>query len=183
MRYLLLTEASGPAVGLSHELGQGYLAQLTPGVSAHGVLIAVALLFLLLVMLLFIGEYLYGMRDLRRRRPFVHRLKEPFSARREAESRAEAFLQENVSHREYQQLLQRGFLEVPSSLYPGRTYRIPRRPGRIKVYESGRKVGELCIYARDPVPYPDLILTHKWMIEANERRFLSIANRIGQISL
>jgi hypothetical protein len=96
-----------------------------------------------------------------------------------AEQRAEVLLREHVSERHYQQLLGDGYLEVPSQLYPGRTYRLPQQPGRVTVCEGGRRVGQLCIIACDPVPHADLILTQKWLIEADERAYLALANWIG----
>lgn len=100
------------------------------------------------------------------------------SARQAAAQRAEALLRANVSTPQYQQLLTNGYLEIPSRLYPGRTYRIPYRPGRVAVYEAGRQVYQLCVISCTPVPHADLILTQKWMIEADEQTYLAVANRI-----
>jgi hypothetical protein len=96
-----------------------------------------------------------------------------------AELRAEVLLRENVIGRQYQQLLDNGYLEVPSRLYPGRTYRLPARPGRVEVYEAGKWAGQLCIIACDPAPHADLILAQKWMIEADEQAYLAMANWIS----
>jgi hypothetical protein len=96
-----------------------------------------------------------------------------------AAQRAEGLLRDNVSAHQYQQLLADGYLEVPSQLHPGRAYRISYQPGRVEVYEAGRPVGQLCVIACDPVPQADLILTHKWLIEADERAYLAVANWIG----
>lgn len=93
--------------------------------------------------------------------------------------RAQALLRENLRADQYQQLLQRGYLEIPSQLYPGRCYRIPRSRGLVRVYEAGQKRGELCLVARDPVPYTDLILAQKLLIEADEAVYLATANWIG----
>jgi hypothetical protein len=98
--------------------------------------------------------------------------------RQAAEERAEGLLQEHLSNRQYRQLLTRGYLEVPSRLHPGRTYRIPTQPGRVTVYEGGRSVAQLCIIACDPAPYADLILAQKWLIEADEESYLTVANWI-----
>ena len=96
-----------------------------------------------------------------------------------AARRAEGLLREHVSDSHYQHLRSNGYLEVPSRLHPGRTYRIPSRPGRVTVWEGGRPVGQLCVIACDPVPSADLILTHKWLIEADERAYLALANWIN----
>ena len=75
-------------------------------------------------------------------------------------------------------MLEDGYLEVPSRLHPGRTYRIPYRPGRVTVCEGGRPVCQLCVIACNPVPYADLILTQKWLIEVDEGAYLALANWI-----
>ncbi len=96
--------------------------------------------------------------------------------RQAAAQRAEGLLREHLSASQHQQLLGDGYLEVPSQLHPGRAYRIPAQPGRVAVYEAGRPVGQLCVIACDPVPQTDLILTQKWLIEADERAYLALAN-------
>jgi hypothetical protein len=96
-----------------------------------------------------------------------------------ADWRAQALLRENLHPNQYQQLLQYGYLEIPSQLHPGRRYRIPRSRGLVQVYEAGQKRGELCLVARDPVPYTDLILAQKLLIEADEAVYLATVNWIG----
>jgi hypothetical protein len=96
-----------------------------------------------------------------------------------AEQRAEQLLRQNLIDRQYQHLLDTGYLEVPSRLCPGRIYRLPARPGRVEVYEAGKWAGQLCIIACDPVPHADMILAQKWMIEADEQAFLATANWIN----
>jgi hypothetical protein len=105
----------------------------------------------------------------------------------QAQERAEMLLRESLPCEEYQRLINNGYLEIRSKLYPNRVYRIPRERRRVQVYTCERrkgiprynKLGELCVIAYDPVPHADLILTHKWMIEADEKTYLSIANWIG----
>jgi len=105
----------------------------------------------------------------------------------EAKKRAEGLLRASISTEQYQQLLNRGYLEIPSRLYPGYLYRIPRGQQRVQIYETNqtvtspyaRKLAELCIVPCDPVPDADMVLAHKLMIEADEQSYLSIANRIG----
>ncbi len=94
----------------------------------------------------------------------------------EAKARAEALLRTSVCPEQYEQLRRIGYLEIPSSLYPARRYRLPRRRRRVQVIEAGRKIGELCVVAVDPVPDADLVLTHKWMIEGDEEGYLALAN-------
>jgi hypothetical protein len=95
-----------------------------------------------------------------------------------AQQRAETLLRESLSARQYGQLREQGYLEVPSRLHPDRRYRIPRAPGQVQVYEGGRAVGALCLVARDPVPQADLLLTLKWLIEGDEQAYLATANWI-----
>lgn len=104
----------------------------------------------------------------------------------EADARAEALLRASVTPQEYDSLEQNGYLEVPSRLYPNRIYQIPRKRRRVRVYtldkfdETRRqKLGELCLIACEPVPDADLVLTHKWLLEADEKTYLSTANWIS----
>jgi hypothetical protein len=104
----------------------------------------------------------------------------------QANSRAEKLLRDSLPCAQYQQLERFGYLDLPSQLDPSRTYRIPRLRGRVQVYESyllgatllRRKSAELCVIACEPVPDADLILAHKWMIEADEVHYLATANWI-----
>ncbi len=95
-----------------------------------------------------------------------------------ANQRAEALLRENISAYQYAQLSRYGYVEIPSKVHPNRCYRIPRRRQRVQVLQSGQKLGELCVVPLEPVPHADLILTHKWMIEADEEGYLALANWI-----
>jgi hypothetical protein len=98
--------------------------------------------------------------------------------------RAESLLRDSISFQQYQHLLTFGYLEIPSRLYPNRYYRIPRERRRVQVYEVAetniglqhRKLGELCVIACEPMPDADLVLTHKWLIEADEQKYLNTAN-------
>lgn len=101
----------------------------------------------------------------------------------EAEERARALLRENLAADQYRQLLRLGYLEIPSRLHPGRCYRIPNTQRGVQVYEGGRRLAVLCLISRDPVPYADLILAQKLLLEADEKAYLSIANRVGSRNL
>jgi hypothetical protein len=151
--------AAGPADG-GFAWAELVVVQFAAWVESHPLL--VALLFLAGL------AWLSARIDARRR---VAQLR-----RREAQRRTWALLREHLTAAQYHQLLDCGYLEVPSRSYPHRCYRIPCRRARVQVYEAGRKVGELCVVACDPVPDGDLVLTHKWMIEANEPGYLAIAN-------
>lgn len=105
----------------------------------------------------------------------------------EAEDRAEQLLRQHLTPTQYQQLQEQGYIEIPSQLHPGRLYRIFRRRRRAHIYvfetdgDTARrqKHGELCLVACDPVPDADLFLAQKWMIESDEKNYLTIANYIN----
>lgn len=153
--------------------GQALLRNWTAGVMASP-LLAVGVLFGTLIALLILW---------RLGRSIITRQREQYAAKK----RAEALLRASISTEQYQQLLSRGYLEIPSRLYPGYLYRIPRGQQRVQIYETNqtvtipyaRKLAELCIVPCDPVPDADMVLAHKLMIEADEQTYLSIANRIG----
>lgn len=100
------------------------------------------------------------------------------------QERAEMLLRDSISSQAYQHLLNFGYMEIPSRLYSNRYYRIPRERRRVQVYEvcetatglQHQKLGELCVIACEPMPDADLVLTHKWLIEADEQRYLNTAN-------
>ena len=119
--------------------------------------------------------------------PFlVHRMIDRKRGNHQAAVRAEKLLRDSLPREQYRQLEHFGYLDLPSHLDPARIYRIPRLRGRVQVYESyllgttllRRKTAELCVIACEPMPDADLILAHKWMIEADEVRYLSTANWI-----
>lgn len=109
----------------------------------------------------------------------------------EAEARAEGLLQASISPQEYSFLQQNGYLEVPSRLHIDRIYQIPRGRRRVRVYQvinseskmQYQKLGELCVITCEPVPDADLVLTHKWLLEADEESYLATANWISGVSL
>jgi hypothetical protein len=94
-----------------------------------------------------------------------------------ADLRAEATLREVLTEQEQQNLARHGYLEVPSPSKASRTYRIPRRRGQITLYEDGVPIATLCVQATVPMPDADVILLHKVLIEADEARYLAVANR------
>lgn len=108
----------------------------------------------------------------------------PVNAFQSPKERAEMLLRDSISPQAYQHLLNVGYLEIPSRLYSNRYYRIPRERRRVQVYEvcetatgiQHQKLGELCVIACEPMPDADLVLTHKWLIEADEQKYLNTAN-------
>lgn len=105
--------------------------------------------------------------------------REPITSILSSEGRARAMLREMLSDDEYQQLVDRGYLEIKSPSKPHRVYRIPGGAGRVRVYERGREVVELCLQPTEPLPDSDLVLLHKLMIEANEQEYLAKANHFA----
>jgi len=98
-----------------------------------------------------------------------------------AERTAEALLRRLLSPIEYDALSYSGYLEVPSREYPGRVYRIPRGPGQVQVLEHGRVTERLCVQpAAVGLPEADVVLMHKLLIEADERRYLLTANHFSR---
>jgi hypothetical protein len=95
-----------------------------------------------------------------------------------AEERAGTLLRDLLDETEYQQLMQHGYLDVPSPGHAGRLYRIPGCPGRICVIEHGRAVMELCIRPISPLPASDVVAVHKLMIEGAEEEYLAHANEL-----
>jgi hypothetical protein len=75
------------------------------------------------------------------------------------------------------QLLWRGYLEIPSSMEPRRTYRVPRNKGYVQVLENGHAVMRLCLQPVEYLPDADIVVLHKLMIEANEEAYLAKANK------
>ena len=93
-----------------------------------------------------------------------------------AQRRADAMLRELLTESEYAQLGRCGYLEVRSPSRPTRTYRVPRRPGRVAVHEGNIEIESLCVAPVGRLPPGDIVLAHKLMIEGNEHEYLRLAN-------
>lgn len=103
---------------------------------------------------------------------------EPTSAERhEAEQRARVLLRQLIGDAEFERLTKRGYLDVPSTLVPGRIYRIPYFQGLVNVIEGGIGTMQLCVLPTRWVPEPDVVIIHKLLIEGDEARYLRLANR------
>ena len=106
---------------------------------------------------------------------------DPGGARRSdrgaAEARAGALLRDLLTEDERRQLERDGYLGGPSPSRPGRTYRVPRRRGQVRVYEGTTLVLALCVGPDGWLPDGDVVLLHKLMIEGNEEEYLRVANR------
>ncbi len=130
------------------------------------------LLFLLLAILL--PHYLSPSPD-----GGIGRRRESVSEHLSAESRATVLLQEMLTEKQYRQLITCGYLEVASPTRGSRIYRIPAAGGRVKMYERGCAVMELCLQPAEPLPVADVVLIHKLMIEGNEEEYLQKANQFA----
>jgi len=93
-----------------------------------------------------------------------------------AHERAEALLGQILSAEELKHLGERGYLDIPSPSVTERSYRVPRRPGRVGVVEKGIEIAFLCVAPVESMPPADVLLTHKLMIEGNEQEYLRRAN-------
>jgi hypothetical protein len=98
------------------------------------------------------------------------------SDRGAAEGRPGALLRDLLTEDERRQLERDGYLGVPSPSRPGRTYRVPRRRGQVRVYEGGALVLALCVEPAERLPDGDMVLLHKLMIEGDEEEYLRVAN-------
>jgi hypothetical protein len=105
--------------------------------------------------------------------------REPIAGILSAEGRARAMLREMLTDGEFRQLVELGYLEIRSPSRPHRVYRIPGSSGRVRVYERGREIVELCLQSTEPLPDSDLVLLHKLMIEGNEQEYLAKANHFA----
>jgi len=68
------------------------------------------------------------------------------------------------------------FVEIQSTLHPGRYYRISR-DARTRVYDAKRQIAACCIYPRDlSIPPTDRVIGEYFMIKGDENSYLKIAN-------
>ena len=93
---------------------------------------------------------------------------------------AETLLRELLDEREYQQLKQRGYVDVASPNDPQRIYRIPGYAGLVRVYEDGWAVRELCLQSVEPLPSGDVVLMHKLLIQGDELEYLARARQYAR---
>jgi hypothetical protein len=92
-------------------------------------------------------------------------------------SRARQLLRSVLSRQEREQLSRTGYLEVPSPGHPNRLYRIPNYLGRVRMFERGQAVCDLCVVPSEELPADDVIVMHKLMIQGDEEAYLRSANR------
>jgi len=100
----------------------------------------------------------------------------------EADRRANELLRSVLTSEQYGQLMQNGYLDIPSPRDPGCIYRVPRTKGLVRVIEQGRHEANLCLQPLDAVPDADIVVIHKLMIEADEETYLQTANTFTPMS-
>ena len=93
-----------------------------------------------------------------------------------ADQRARELLRAVLTQEQYCQLIQRGYLDIPSPSIPQRVYRVPQAPGRVRIIENKRLQATLCLQPIDEIPEADIVVIHKLMIEADEETYLQKAN-------
>jgi hypothetical protein len=132
------------------------------------------------VIILCVGGYFLGilLTTLVTRGVDALRERRRLRARDEAEARSERLLKAVLSEGEQRQLETSDFIEVPSSLTPGRVYRI-YSGGRVLVFDGNNMMDLLCLKPTTPIPWRDCLVLHKVMIEGDEERYLRIANHSG----
>jgi hypothetical protein len=102
---------------------------------------------------------------------------ESLGERATTEDRSGALLRDLLTEREYEQLAQRGYLDVASPSVGHRVYRIPRDGGLVRVYQNGTAVRSLCVQPVVPLPGNDVIVLHKLMIQGSEQQYLACARQ------
>ena len=111
----------------------------------------------------------------------LRRLGVPIAPTREerqiAERRARALLRQLLGDEEFERIVRRGYLDIPSPAIPGRFYRVPYFQGMVDVIENGISTMRLCVVPTRWIPDPDVVIMHKLLIEGDEARYLRVANR------
>ncbi len=100
-----------------------------------------------------------------------------FFQRPAANRRAGELLRSILTPEQYKQLIERGYIDIPSPSNPDRVYRIPHSAGRVQVREKGKLTMYLCLQPHESVPDADTVVIHKLMIDADEEAYLQKANR------
>ncbi|HEV2236816.1 MAG TPA: hypothetical protein VGR57_09175, partial [Ktedonobacterales bacterium] len=91
-------------------------------------------------------------------------------------ARARELLYALLDEREREQLTKSGYLDVPSPGHAHRFYRIPRHVGRVRMFEGGAPVADLCVVPTRALPRADVVLMHKLLIQGDEEAYLRSAN-------
>lgn len=83
-----------------------------------------------------------------------------------------------LNEEEWKRYLRYGFIIVRGE--SGLVYQIVRNQSHVRVYRSGTKVAELCIYVQGNVPPTDSVIAKKVMVECSEKDLWHKANIHGQ---
>lgn len=102
---------------------------------------------------------------------------------RVAAARADVTLRELLTPAEYAQVVERGYLEVPSRSYPGRIYRVPADGSAVVVHQPRTSPLYLCLRPVDRLPGAETVLVHKLLLEAAEEEYWRRANVVGDRQL
>ena len=90
-----------------------------------------------------------------------------------AEDRAYTLLVGEIGEQAAARLKAGGAYPIPSKLWPGIIYLIPR-DGKVRILDRGRVIGESCIVTMERVPWPDVVLTRIQRIRDDETIIFSI---------
>jgi len=96
-----------------------------------------------------------------------------------ANRRASELLRAVLSVDQHHQLMQLGYVDIPSPRDQEHIYRVPRGPGLVRVIEKERPTMSLCLKPLEKVPDADIVVLHKLLIEADEVTYLQTANRFA----
>jgi hypothetical protein len=98
-----------------------------------------------------------------------------FSGAAEPEMKARTWLLELIPHQACAYMVE-GVIEIHSSLYPERFYRI-YRDRMTQIFEHGRLVANVCIHLADcSMPQSDRVLAEYFLLKGDENSYLRTAN-------
>ena len=85
------------------------------------------------------------------------------------------FLRDLVTEADYRKYISHGFLLVRSQ--SNKIYQIFRSNKRIRVWENGELIEQICVYLTDDkIPMTDKVIAFKTMIESDEEKFRTLGN-------
>ena len=135
------------------------------------ILVSVLEAAVIIILLLLLGWFICGRPPMR------------LGGKRKAERQADELLRAVLTGEQYCQLIQQGYVDIPSPSDPQRVYRVPQGPGSVQVREEGRLKMRLCLQPLEWVPSADVVVIHKLLIEADEEVYLQTANHLISWSL
>lgn len=101
-------------------------------------------------------------------------------------ARAEQLLQRVMGDEQFRRFRAEGYLDLPSRLRPGRTYRLDTA-GNLSYRDPGEPgfMTSLCVQPVQPVPRDDQVAMRYLLVTSDEKELLNVANPIafGFISL